>query len=91
MNIFLEKLEKSKSPFLQDYENDIIEFYEKKHQKHPFQILLECYAEDTPISNIDKMYKFQSEIDMKYKNRMRQKKQFRRFLDYSTQYFKNSE
>lgn len=36
MNIFLEKLEKNKSPFLQDYENEISEFYENKAQKDPF-------------------------------------------------------
>lgn len=89
MNLFLEKLEKSKSSYLQDYENDIIGFYEKNYKKHPFNILLECYSQNGPMSNIDKMYKFQSEIDLKYKNRVRSKKQFRLLLDYSAQYFQN--
>lgn len=88
MNCFIEKVEKNKTPFLQDYENDIQDYYEDKKNKTPFDILLDSYIEGTPLSGIDKMFKFQSEIDLKYKNRFRSKKQFRRFLDLSEEYFK---
>lgn len=36
----------------------MLEYYEEKKDKSPFDILLDSYVEGTAISGIDKMFKF---------------------------------
>lgn len=86
MNIFIEKFEKTKTPFLSEYNNSNLQFLEQKKDLNSFDLLLDCVIENIPLSKVDKFYKLKSEIDIRYRNRFRSKKHFRKFLPISRRY-----
>ena len=57
MNILIEKLEKNKTPFLQEYESLQINNLENHINEDPFDMVIKSYQNQTPLSNIDKIYK----------------------------------
>lgn len=86
MNIFIEKFEKRKTPFLSEYNNSNLEFLEKNKDLNSFDLLLNCVIENIHLSKVDEFYKLKSEIDVRYRNRFRSKKEFRKFLPISRRY-----
>ncbi len=53
MNIFIEKFEKSKSPFLEDYNRTEISYLEKNQDEDPFNLMMSTVIEGKHLSQID--------------------------------------
>ena len=80
MRAQLEKLEKSKNPFLQAYAHSNLNEVNNLEAEDPCKLLISTIEQNEELKKVDKLYQLNSELNTKFRNRFRSKQEFKYFL-----------